>query len=145
MKSCLSLLVTLLMLLFGCSAPKLHLPPAPEPQILLAQLALTSQRWQQLDAAAKVGLEHAGKYFSTQQFMLLEKPARLRVDVLSLFNQLALQLTVDQGELQVYLNTTVPGQFYRGPATDALLARFTHLPLGAADLVLELALPGITR
>ncbi len=134
MKSCFSLLI-LLMLLVGCSAPKLQLPPAPEPQILLAQLALTSQRWQQLDAAAKVGLERAGKYLSTQQFMLIEKPERLRVDVLSIFNQLALQLTVDQGELQVFLNTTVPGQFYRGPASDALLSRFTQLPLGAAELV----------
>ncbi len=127
--------LSLLMLLSGCAAPRPQLPPAPESQALLQQLALTGHRWQQLDAAAKVGFQRDGKYFSTQQFILLEKPARLRVDVLSLFSQLALQLTVDQGELQVYLNTTVPGQFYRGPASDALLARFTRLPLAATELV----------
>lgn len=122
-------------LLVGCTGPRPQLPPAPEAQILLQTLAQVSQRWQQIDAAAKVGFQREGKYLSTQQFMLLEKPARLRVDVLSLFSQLALQLTVDQGELQVFLNTTVPGQFYRGPASDEVFARFTRMPLGAAELV----------
>jgi outer membrane biogenesis lipoprotein LolB len=134
MKMFFSLMVPILILV-GCAAPRPQLPPAPEPQALLQRLALTGQRWQQLDAAAKVGIQREGKYFSTQQFMLLEKPDRLRVDVLSLFSQLALQLTVDQGELQVFLNTTVPGQFYRGPASDELLARFTRLPLAASELV----------
>ncbi len=125
----------LTLLLVGCAGPRPQLAPAPEPQILLQKLSQLSQSWQQIDAAAKVGFQREGKYLSTQQFMLLEKPDRLRVDVLSLFSQLALQLTVDQGELQVFLNTTVPGQFYRGPASDEVLARFTRLPLGAAELV----------
>ncbi len=127
--------IILILLLVGCATPRAQLRPAPEAQILLQQLALTGQRWQQLDAAAKVGLQREGKSLSTQQFMLLEKPDRLRVDVLSLFSRLALQLTVDRGEIQVFLNTTVPGQFYRGPASDELLARCTRLPLGATELV----------
>ena len=125
----------LVFLLVGCAAPRPQLPPAPEAKILLQQLDRSSQRWQQLDAAAKVGIERDGKSLSTQQFMLLEKPDSIRVDVLSLFSQLALQLTVSQGEIQVFLNTTVPGQFYRGPASDDLLARFTRLPLAAPELV----------
>jgi len=127
--------ILLLSLLAGCAIPRPKLPPAPEAQILLQQLALGRQSWQQLDTAAKVGFQREGKYLSTQQFILLEKPDRLRVDVLSLFSQLALQLTVDQGQLQVFLNTTVPGQFYQGPASDELLARFTRLPIGATELV----------
>ncbi|WP_020675648.1 DUF4292 domain-containing protein [Geopsychrobacter electrodiphilus] len=128
-----SLLLNLL--LVGCAGPKIQLPPAPEAEVLLRSLARNNERWQQLDAAAKIALDQHGKYMSTQDFLLLEKPDRLRLDVLSLFNQLALQLAVDQGELQVFLNTSAPGQYYRGPASDELLARFTRVPLGVVDLV----------
>jgi outer membrane biogenesis lipoprotein LolB len=125
----------LTLVLSGCAGQKLPLPPAPEAKILLQRLSDNGPAWRQLDAAAKVGLERQGKFLSAQEFLLLEKPINLRVDVLTVFNQLALQLAVDQGQLQVFLNTQVPGRYYRGPVSDELLARFTGLPLGIETLV----------
>ncbi|MCF6179912.1 MAG: DUF4292 domain-containing protein [Geopsychrobacter sp.] len=125
----------LLLLIVGCARPQISLPPKPEAQLLLQRLATEGARWQQLDAAAKIGFVRAGKHMSTQQFLLLARPDRLRVDVLALFNQLALQLSVVEGELQILLKTTNPVQFYHGPASDELLARFTRLPLRAEQLI----------
>ncbi len=121
----------LVFLLTACAGPRPQLPSVPAAEVLLRKLEETGQRWQQLDAAAEVGFKRNGKSLSSRQFMLLEKPDRLRVDVLSFFGQPVLQLTVDQGELQVFLGTTTPGQYYRGPASDEVLARFTRLPLRA--------------
>lgn len=127
--------LSLLIILAACAGPRLPLPPAPSVEVLLQQFDDKGQRWQQLDAAAEVGIVRSGKYISTQQFMLLEKPDRFRIDVMTFFGQLAMQLTVDQGELQVFLNSTVPGKYYHGPASDEVLARFTRLPLSSTDLV----------
>lgn len=128
-------LLLIVMLLGACAAPRTTLPPPPEAGILLQKLESEQDRWRELDAAAQVGFKRDGKSLSTRQFMLLERPDRLRVDVLTLFSQLALQLTVADGELEVFLNNPAPGQYYRGPASDALLARFTRVPLRAAELV----------
>ncbi len=125
----------LFFLLLACARPKPPLPPAPVANILLEKLKVSGRKWQQLDAAAEVGFRRDGKYFSTRQFLLVEKPQRLRVDVLTFFGQLAFQLTVNQDQLQVFLNTTVPGKFYQGPARDDVLARFTRLPLRASELI----------
>lgn len=127
--------ITMALLLSACMAPRPQLPPAPDAAVLLQTLAESGERWQQLDAAAKVGFTRNGHYLPSNQFVLLEKPDRIRVDVLTFFGQLAMQLAVDRNVLQVYLNTTVPGQFYRGPASEDLFARFIHLPLRAPELV----------
>lgn len=129
------ILLVLLVLLSGCAGSKLPLPPAPAAEVLLHKLFENSVRWQQLDAAAEVGMDKNGHYLSTNQYLLLEKPDRLRVDVLTFFGQLALQLSVDQDEMQIFLNTTIPGQYYKGPASDELLARLTRLPLRASELI----------
>jgi outer membrane lipoprotein-sorting protein len=129
------MLLLLLLLVGGCARPIAPTLPLPAAEDLLRRLALGGETYRTLDAEARVGVSVAGKYVSTQQFLLLEKPDRFRTDVLSSFGQLILQLAVDRDDLSVFLNTEVPGRFYRGAASDDNLQRFTRLPVRFRDLV----------
>ena len=130
------LLFLFLFLLVACARPpEPTWTEVPTADRLLQRIVETTGKVDSLDAAAKVGLTIKGKYRSTQQFLLLEKPDRLRADVLTGFGQLVLQMTSDGDELSVFLNTTVPGRFFRGAATDENLARFTRVPLSASNMV----------
>ncbi len=128
--------LSLLLLLAACARPVkpvwTELPGADE---LLQQVVARSGMVMSLDAAATVDLSVDGKFFSSQQFIMLERPDRLRTDVLTGFGQLILQLTSDGEQLAVYTNTTVPGHFYRGPASDDNLIRFTRIPLAGRDMI----------
>lgn len=134
MKRFLALL--LLLFLAGCAKPPkpvwTELPSSDE---VLRQFFETTGQVSSLDGAASVGLTVDGRYFSSQQFLLVEKPDRLRADVLTGFGQLILQLTTNGQELSVFTNTTVPGHFYRGPATAENVSRFTRIPLPTKDMV----------
>ncbi len=130
------ILFLLLFLPVSCARPpEPTWTEVPTAERLLQRLTETTGKVVSLDAAAKVGLTIKGKYRSTQQFLLLEKPDRLRADVLTGFGQLVLQLTSDGDELSVFLNTPAPGRFFRGAATDENLARFTRVPLSITNLV----------
>lgn len=125
-----------LLVTFGC-APKvsdrwLEIPPAEQ---LLAQLSSQSGRYRTLDAAASVSLTAKGKYFPSQQFLLLERPNRVRADVLTGFGQLVLQLAIDGEHLAVFLNNSVPGRYYYGPASYENTSRFVRIPLATTDLL----------
>lgn len=124
------------LVVLGC-APRLpdrwlEVPPADQ---LLARLGDQAGKFTSLDAAAAVKLTTGSKFFSSQQFLLLERPNRVRADVLTGFGQLALQLASDGERLAVFLNNTVPGRFLYGPASDANLMRFIRIPLAAEDLL----------
>ncbi|PLX89866.1 MAG: hypothetical protein C0619_10395 [Desulfuromonas sp.] len=132
-------LLVLLLLMVGCARPDSALRPLPAAEQLLEGFTRTQGLYRSLDGEAKVGVTVAGKFFSSQQFLLLERPDRLRIDALSSFGQLLLQLAVNRNEMMVFLNTTVPGRYYRGPASDENLWRFTRLPIGLKQM-LELLL-----
>ena len=108
------------------------IPTAPQ---LLERIAVESGRYSSLDGAAGVSLTTAGKFFSSQQFFLLQRPNRFRTDVLTGFGQLILQLTSNGNELSVLMHTTVPGRFLQGPASNENLHRFTRMPLAVVDLL----------
>ena len=126
----------LLLLLSACTKP---LPPVwteqPQADQLLARLAEQTSRYQAFDATARVGLTVQGKFMSSQQFLTVERPARLRADVLTGFGQLILQLATDGNTMMVLLNNTVPGRYLYGPATYENLSRFVRIPLRLSDLV----------
>lgn len=128
-------LLLLCVLLSACARPDIAPMPLPAGDDLVQILRQGEDRFQSLDGEAKVGVTVDGKYFSSQQFMLLEKPDRFRTDVLSTFGQLLMQMAVDRDDLSVLLNTEVPGRFYRGAASDNNLARFTRLPVSFKDLM----------
>jgi len=122
--------------LSACSRPPQPVwTSLPEPEQLLARLQENQSSYRSLDAEASVNLNIRGKSLSSQQFLLLEKPNRVRADVLTGFGQVMLQLTSDGQQLAVFVNTEKPGRFFRGPATDENIARFTNLPLPVETLV----------
>ncbi len=126
----------ILLLLAACAKPQKPIwTDLPSADQLLERVAATTGQVASLDTAASVGVTVKGKYLSSQQFLLAEKPDRLRADVLTGFGQLALQLASDGEELSVFLNTTVPGRFFRGAASHDNLARFTRVPLSAQSLI----------
>ena len=130
------LVVFLLILLSGCiHRPEPVWTEIPTAQELLDGVSANTSRYTSLDATAKVSLTTGVKYFPSQQFLLLQKPDHLRTDVLNGFGLLLLQLASDGETLSVFLNTTVPGRFFRGPASYKNLYRFTKVPLAAEDLL----------
>lgn len=130
------LVLFLLLSLASCArTPKYVWTELPSAETLLQQVSATTGQVDSLDGVATVSLNVAEKFFSSQQFLLLEKPDRLRADVLTGFGQLIMQLTSTGEELSVFNNTTVPGHFYRGPATTENLFQFTRIPLSAKDIV----------
>ena len=130
------LIVFLLILLSGCiHRPEPVWTDIPTAQELLDSVSVNASRYTALDATAKVSLTTGLKYFPSQQFLLLQKPDHLRTDVLNGFGLLLLQLASDGETLSVFLNTTVPGRFFRGPASYKNLYRFTKVPLAVEDLL----------
>ncbi|SHI57966.1 Outer membrane lipoprotein-sorting protein [Malonomonas rubra DSM 5091] len=126
----------LLLLISACAKPPQQIwTDLPSSDELLQRIEQTTGQVNSLDAAASVALTTAGKFFSSQQFLLLERPERLRTDILTGFGQLILQLTSDGEQLSVFVNTKVPGRFYRGEASPDNLARFTRIPLQPRELV----------
>jgi len=107
----------------------------PTADQLIDKISTVSGRFLSLDGSAKVALTAKGKYFSSQQFLLLQKPDHLRADVLTGFGQLVLQITSDGDLLSVFLNTSVPGRFLRGPASNENIYRFVRIPLATSDLL----------
>ena len=131
-----SLFLIVLLFVTACARPPApvwtELPAADE---LLARLHAESGRFRSLDAEAGVDLSAAGKSFSSRQFLLLERPDRLRIDVVTGFGQLLLQLASDGDTLEVLLNSSAPGRFLRGPASYENISRFVRIPLAVGDLL----------
>lgn len=126
----------LLVCLAGCIHPQKPVwTDIPTAEALIDQVSMASGRFSSLDGAAKVALTAGDKYFSSQQFLLLQKPDRLRADVLTGFGQLVLQMTSDGDQLSVFLHTSVPGRFFRGPASYENIFRFVRVPLATTDLL----------
>lgn len=130
------LIFLMLLGLTGCIRPAEPVwTELPSAELLLAKLASAAGRYSSLDGAASVSLTSGDNFFSSQQFLLLQKPNRLRADVLTGFGQLVLQMTSDGDNLSVLLNTTVPGRFLSGPASYENVSRFVRIPLATGDLL----------
>ncbi len=129
-------LALVLLLLGGCVPPVPRTWTAiPQPESLVTQLRLTGAGRQRIDTEAHVSVTMGGRYLATQQFLLAEKNSRLRADVLTGFGQLIMQVAVDDNWLSAFVNTTVPGKYYQGYATEENLSRFVRIPLQVSDLV----------
>jgi len=128
-------LLLLLLVLTACAKPKPEWTALPDVETLLQRVAETTGQFNSLDGEATVSIEINGKFFSVQQLLLVEKPDRLRADILTGFGQLVLQLTSDGDDLSVFSNMSSPGRFYQGVASAENLSRFTRIPLATKDLV----------
>lgn len=126
----------LLLVLAGCIQPQKPVwDTMPTAEQLIAQVSVSSGSFLSLDGAASVALTAGDKFFSSEQFLLLQRPDRLRADVLTGFGQLVLQMASDGDRLSVFLNTTVPGKFFYGPASYENMFRFVRVPLATTDLL----------
>lgn len=130
------LLCFIIVAMTGCApAPDSRWQELPQAEILLARILENTGRYSSLDTEAGVDLTVKGKYYPSQQFLLLERPNRLRADVLTGFGQLILQMASDGRDMAVFLNTTVPGRYYYGSASYENITRFVQIPLKTSDLL----------
>lgn len=102
-------------------------------EALLLRLTANRGSFHSLKGLASIRAEIDGRVTNARQVLLMEKPARLRAEVLGLFGQPALQVAVDRGQLAVHV--VQEGRYLKGAATAGNLARFTRMPLGVDDLV----------
>lgn len=130
------LLLFLLLFMSACARPPAPLwTDVPAPEVLVERLSSRSGQFSSLDAAATVSVTTEGRHVSSQQFIMAEFPDRVRVDALTGFGQLIMQLATDGDVMTVFLNTTNPPRFYRGVATVENFSRFVRLPLPPELLV----------
>jgi outer membrane lipoprotein-sorting protein len=98
-------------------------------------LAVFDQRWQlaeSLRAVARVTVTSAQGRYSTRQTFLWRRPARLRLDTLSLFGQPVMSLVADAVQASIYY--PAEGAFFQGPASAGTLARVVGLPLDVEEV-----------
>jgi hypothetical protein len=122
------------LLLSGCrpAVPPIARPPLTS-EALLMRLAANREAFHSLRGLASIRAEIDGRTNSARQVLLLEKPDRMRAEILGLFGQPALQVAVSEGRMAVHVISE--RRYLQGAATAGNLARFTHLPLGVDDLV----------
>jgi outer membrane lipoprotein-sorting protein len=127
------LALALCMSLAACAPrPAPHEParlllPRTSPEAIVAPF---DRRWQlaeDLRALTRVAITSAQGRYSTRQTFLWQRPARLRLDTMSLFGQPTMTLVADPARASIYYPQQ--GTFFEGPATAATFARFIGLPL----------------
>lgn len=144
MKRAIALLLPVL-LVIACRTPTPGLPLAPDdprPARLLESLYERASTRISLRASAKLALDAPDLRFNRPQRLAVERPARLRVEVLGLFNQVVAVLVTDGQTYQLY--EAGSGELEEGIVTDHLLWRVARVdldPLEAVDLLLGAPLP----
>jgi len=109
--------------------PDLSLDPAA----LLAEVKAAQDRVVSVQGRARVGVESPGGGGSTEQYLVAERPGRLRVEVQDFFGNVVAVLAVLDGRLALY--DARERTFLRGLATPANLARLVPLPMRPEALV----------
>jgi hypothetical protein len=128
----------LLLLLAAACAPRRPAPvaapagPLPSAGQLAATLDHLRQARTALRALARVSYQGPDAHARGRQVVLAERPARLRLEVLSPLGTV-FALTANDGALAVYVRNE--SAIYRGPATRANLEQFAHVGLTVTDVV----------
>ncbi len=99
----------------------------PRPQAWLSALVSRGVEPQAIRARARLDLDAPDLSFDRPQRMAVERPARLRVEVLGLFDQLAAVVVTDGDRYQVY--DARQGDLQSGPVDANLLWRFARIDL----------------
>ena len=119
-----------LLLFLGCRTLDLGAPlepTDPRPEAWLAALASRGLEPQAIRARARLDLDAPDLSFDRPQRMAVERPARLRVEILGLFAQLAALVVTDGHHYQVY--DVRQGVLEEGPVDGDLLWRFARIDL----------------
>jgi Domain of unknown function (DUF4292) len=122
-----------LVLLAGCHPrqppPDLSLDPAE----LLAEVKAAQARVMSVQGRARVGVDSPGGGGGTEQFLVAERPGRVRIEAYDFFGNVVALLAVEGGRLALY--DARQRTFLRGAATPANLARLVPVPLPPEELV----------
>jgi Domain of unknown function (DUF4292) len=103
-----------------------------EPSALLGEVRAAQAKVHSVQGRARVSVESPRGGGATEQFLVAEKPARLRVEVYDFFGNLSAALTVDGDALSLYDGRE--RVFYRGPATPENVARLVPVAISPAEL-----------
>lgn len=129
-----SYLAVLALVLAGCPAARPLRPPLPEVSATQLQLGLAERRaaLRSLRSEATIAIASPERSVTARQFLIVERPDRLRVEVFSPFGAI-FALTTSGGELAAWVREEK--RVYRGEATAENLSRWTGLDLQVADVV----------
>jgi outer membrane biogenesis lipoprotein LolB len=116
----------------GMRRPAAPLPPATLPSATQLETVLAARRdaVRSLRALARLRYRDQEESTSSRQALIVARPDRLRVEVMSLFGSVFV-LTADEGTLTAYKDNTV----YRGQASPENLRRYIHVGLPVSELV----------
>jgi hypothetical protein len=139
-------LLPILCLVVACRTPLLAgsplSPDDPRPAFLMGALQERATARHALRATAKLELDAPDLRLSRPQRMAVERPARLRLEILGLFDQLAAVLVTNGEVYQLY--DARKGDIEEGLVTAGLLwrvARVDLVPEEAVDLILGVPTP----
>ena len=126
--------LSLALLVAGCAAGR---PPGPALPALSAEelqrvLAERRQALRSLRSEASVAVYSPEQSGKAKQFLVVERPDRLRLEVFSPFGAV-FALATANGDLAAWVRDE--NRVYRGPATPENLARYAGLDLQVADVV----------
>ncbi len=122
-----------LLALAGC------LPRVPPPDLsldpveLLAEVKAAQARVVSVQGRARLGVDAPGGSGGVEQYLVAERPGRLRIESHDFFGNVAAVLAVEDGRLALY--DARERTFLRGAATPANLARLLPVPLAPETLV----------
>jgi hypothetical protein len=145
-------LVALLLLVVGCQSLPTATPLPPgdlRPQAYLRDLAARGAERRALRGVAKVALEGPGGASRSRQILVLERPARMRVEVQGFLNQLVAVLVSDGERFELFRaedrsveqGDVHPGILYQVAGIPLRPEAVVEVLLGAPDLGPR-ALPG---
>ena len=131
-----SALVALLLFVSGCQSlpTATSLPPDDlRPAALLRGLAARAAERHSLRGVAKVALEGPGGASRSRQILVVERPARLRVEVQGFLNQLVAVLVSDGERFELF--RAQDGSVEQGDVHPSILYQVAGIPLPPAALV----------
>lgn len=131
-------LAVALLLLVGCRTAPLSIDEsleldAPEVQVALAALVAQTSARHSLRGSARVSLEGARGASFARHLVLLERPARIRLEVMGLVGQRIAVLTTDGNRFDLFRAET--GRVESGLVYPGLLREVAGVPLTPEELV----------
>jgi hypothetical protein len=120
--------------LSGCAGRKIAVPGGvyASPEAALQSLAASGPAGT-ITVTARIEINSQGKRYPMKAAMMMKRPASLRLESIPLLGPSDFFLSVDGGELCVFLPGK--GTFYKGRATAANMSRFFPLALPADEIV----------
>jgi hypothetical protein len=129
-------LVALLVALAGCRAPALRVPLAaddPRPAALLEAWQQSTAGRRGLRGSARLAVDGAAVQVRSKQTLVVERPSRLRIEVLGLLSQTLAVLVTDGRRYELF--RAQDRSFESGEVRPGLLWEVAHLDLSPEDAI----------